>query len=201
MTGNWNGPKDYKNFEEKFCLNRPRIQRVGKWIPSCFLLSLEVFCPLYRNQRKFFGCNGCNPFEQTRVQLKQAQLFRADTSVRRINTFIRPKRVVAKHAHPFGRSGRNHSKYTCPFANQTHPFQYHFQCWTKEFSLFLVPFISCSRPTSDLNISFIRKCNWTCEYTTFIANGRRTNYNHLPRIPSSGSRLKFNSNFPKNSLG
>ena len=36
------------------------------------------------------------------------------------------------------------------------------------------------RQTLDLNISFIWSRNWTCEYITFIPNGRRTHSNHHP---------------------
>jgi len=49
----------------------------------------------------------------------------------------------------------------------------------------------CFRPTFDLNISFISKQNWTCEYTTFIINGRRTHSNHFSCILSNRSCLKF----------
>ena len=64
-------------------------------------------------------------------------------------------------------------------------------------SFFFISFSHCIRPTSDLNISFIRKQNWTCEYTTFVPNGRITHSNHLLCIPSNSSCLHFNSSFPK----
>jgi len=52
--------------------------------------------------------------------------------------------------------------------------------WDNEILHLLVPFIYWIRSTSHLNISFIQKRNWTCEYTTFISNRRRTHSNHNP---------------------
>ena len=80
------------------------------------------------------------PFRiDTSVRLEWAQLFRTDTSVHRIHAPIQSKWVDPKHTHIFGQNGHNHFKQVCPFAEQTHPFLYNFQCWSKEFSLFLLP--------------------------------------------------------------
>ena len=50
---------------------------------------------------------------------------------------IRPKRVVLEQTHPFSQNGATFSK-DISFAEQTHPFIYHFQYWIKEFfTLFL----------------------------------------------------------------
>ena len=86
------------------------------------------------------------------------------------------------------------------FFCRTDTFVYHFHCKTNEFSQFLISFSSCFRITSDLNTLFIQKWNWTCEYTTFINNERRTYSNHLSCILNNRSRLKLSSNFPKSSL-
>jgi len=44
-------------------------------------------------------------------------------------------------------------------------------------------------PISDLNILFIWKWNWTCEYTTFVSNRRRTHSNHHPLDSNNESCL------------
>ena len=90
-------------------------------------------------------------------------------------------------AHNF--SYLNHSIFHATFnarINSFYSFWSHFSCWIK--------------PTSDLNISFIQKQNWICEYTTFILNEWRTHSNHLSCVSISGSRLKFISSFPKTHL-
>ena len=129
----------------------------------------------------------------THVQLERAQSLRSNASVRRIGTFISPKWVVPEQTYPFGRNRYNHLDMS--FRRTDTLFAYHFQCWIKVFSLFFVSFSYCFRPTSDLNFSFIRILNWTYEYIIFIASGRTIHSNHLLPIPSSGSRLKLNSNF------
>jgi len=109
---------------------------------------------------------------------------------------IRPKRVVLEQTHPFSQNGATFSK-DISFAEQTHPFVYHFQYWIKEFSHFFVSISFCFRPTYDLNTWFIWKRNWTCDYTTFIPNKRTTHSNHHSCNSSSRSRLKLSSNFPQ----
>ena len=52
------------------------------------------------------------------------------------------------------------------------------------------------RQSLDLNISFIRSRNWTCEYTTFITNRRRIHSNHHPVDLINGSRHNSTWRFP-----
>jgi len=63
------------------------------------------------------------------------------------------------------------------------------------FSYLLVPFWLWIRQSLDLNISFIRSRNWTCEYITFIHNGRRTHSNHYPIVSINGSRRNSTQRF------
>ena len=64
----------------------------------------------------------------------------------------------------------------------------HGQCGTKMLVANFSPFWLWIRQSLDLNISLIRSRNWTCEYTTFIPNGRRTHSNHHPIDSINGSR-------------
>ena len=85
-------------------------------------------------------------------------------------------------------------------------FLHHIQCGIKEFLLLLVPFNYWIRSTFDLNISFIQKWNWACEYTMFILNRKRTYSNHHSYDSSNRSHLNsvqrftWNSLFPNNML-
>ena len=49
LTRSWNKPKDYKNFEENFCLNRSCIQRGGeeKWIRVFLVIYLKWYSAFY----------------------------------------------------------------------------------------------------------------------------------------------------------
>jgi len=166
-----------------------------------FVISLEWYSAFYIGIRgNFLVVTGATLPNRQSIRLEQAQPFRTDKSARRIDTSIWPKRVVPEQTHPFGQNGRTILNRHVYLPNRHIYSHTTFNVRLKSFTLF-VPFSSCSKPTSDLNISFIRKWNWICECTMFIANGKRTHFNHLPRILNSGSCLKSSSNFPKNSLG
>ena len=118
------------------------------------------------------------------------QPFRKDTSFRRTDIFIRSYLIVFEQTHPFGRNGPNRHIHSDTTSNVR----------LKSFHSF-GPLRYCIRPTSDLNISFILKRNWTCEHTTFLPNGKKIHSKYFSYFPSNRSRLNFISSFLKNSLG
>ena len=76
-------------------------------------------------------------------------------------------------------------------------FSHYIHCRTKVFWLLLVLFSYWIRLTSDLNISFIRKRNWTCEYITFIPKERRTHPTFVHVILSTDASIQFEDSLKK----